>query len=219
MTPAIVLAAVVTLSLALGSLIMQVDGAKLRRWRLSRRWDVSRLAREFIAAADEPLATVRGLKHMIYAWERGDRKPSERYWLLYLRVFPECASAEAAVGGPEEPEDHPGPAEVGATQTAASSVRGRAPTRRTSARWPRPCGPWSSGSPDSPGAWTSCPATSTCATLVPSSEPRQGDSVTGLATLRTSLEQCYDAIESLAGRLDATGGARGPCARTGTCAP
>jgi hypothetical protein len=122
MTPAIVLAAVVTLGLALGSLIMQVDGVKLRRWRLSRRWDVSRLAREFIAAADEPLATVRGLKHMIYAWERGDRKPSERYWLLYLRVFPEFASAEAAVGGPDEPEDHPGPAEVGATQTAASSV-------------------------------------------------------------------------------------------------
>jgi uncharacterized protein (TIGR03083 family) len=28
--------------------------------------------------------------------------------------------------------------------------------------------------------------------------------VTGLATTRTSLEQCYDAIESLAGRMDAT---------------
>jgi hypothetical protein len=91
MTPAIVVAAVVTLGLAFGSLIMQVDGAKLRRWRLSRRWDVSRLAREFIAAADEPLATVRGLTHMINAWERGDRRPSERYWLLYLRLFPECA--------------------------------------------------------------------------------------------------------------------------------
>lgn len=95
MTPAIAVAAVVTLSLAFGSLIMQVDGAKLRRWRLSRRWDVSRLAREFIAAADEPLATVRGLTHMINAWERGDRKPSERYWLLYLRVFPECAKDAA----------------------------------------------------------------------------------------------------------------------------
>jgi uncharacterized protein (TIGR03083 family) len=28
--------------------------------------------------------------------------------------------------------------------------------------------------------------------------------VTGLATIRTSLEQCYDAIEALAGRMDAT---------------
>lgn len=28
--------------------------------------------------------------------------------------------------------------------------------------------------------------------------------MTGLATIRTSLEQCYDAIESLAGRMDAT---------------
>jgi hypothetical protein len=117
MTPAIAVAAVVTLSLALGSLIMQVDGAGLRRWRLSRRWDVSRLAREFIAAADEPLATVRGLKHMIYAWERGDRRPSERYWLLYLRVFPEFASTESVLAGPGEPDDHPRLAEI-ATETA-----------------------------------------------------------------------------------------------------
>lgn len=28
--------------------------------------------------------------------------------------------------------------------------------------------------------------------------------MTGLATIRTSLEQCYDAIESLAARMDAT---------------
>jgi hypothetical protein len=28
--------------------------------------------------------------------------------------------------------------------------------------------------------------------------------VTGLATIRTSLEQCYDAIEALAGRMVAT---------------
>jgi hypothetical protein len=121
MTPAIAMAAVVTLSLALGSLIMQVDGAKLRRWRLSRRWDVSRLAREFIAAADEPLATVRGLKHMIYAWERGDRKPSERYWLLYLRVFPECASVETAIDGLNEPEDQSSAAEINTMATVASS--------------------------------------------------------------------------------------------------
>lgn len=28
--------------------------------------------------------------------------------------------------------------------------------------------------------------------------------MTGLATIRTSLEQCYDAIEALAGRMNAT---------------
>ena len=120
MTPAIAVAAVVTLSLALGSLVMQVDGAKLRRWRLSRRWDVSRLAREFIAAADEPLATVRGLKHMIYAWERGDRRPSERYWLLYLRVFPEHATGETSIGGLDEPKDQPSTAEIITSSTATS---------------------------------------------------------------------------------------------------
>jgi hypothetical protein len=121
MTPAIAVAAVVTLSLALGSLVMQVDGAKLRRWRLSRRWDVSRLAREFIAAADEPLATVRGLKHMIYAWERGDRRPSERYWLLYLRVFPEHAAIETSTGGLGEPKAQPSTLEINTSVTAASS--------------------------------------------------------------------------------------------------
>jgi hypothetical protein len=121
MTPAIAVAAVVTLSLALGSLIMQVDGAKLRRWRLSRRWDVSRLAREFIAAADEPLATVRGLTHMINAWERGARRPSERYWLLYLRVFPECVTSETAINDPHEAGDQPDNAETEAMATAAFS--------------------------------------------------------------------------------------------------
>jgi hypothetical protein len=102
MTTAIAVAAVLAFSFALGSLIRQVDGATLRRWRLSRRWDVSRLAREFIKVADEPLATLRGLTHMINAWERGARRPSERYWLLYLRIFPECADAEAATVDPEE---------------------------------------------------------------------------------------------------------------------
>jgi hypothetical protein len=101
MTTAIAVAAVLAFSFALGSLIRQVDGATLRRWRLSRRWDVSRLAREFIKAADEPLATLRGLTHMINAWERGVRRPSERYWLLYLRVFPECANGEMVIGSAE----------------------------------------------------------------------------------------------------------------------
>jgi hypothetical protein len=102
MTTAIAVAAVLAFSFALGSLIRQVDGATLRRWRLSRRWDVSRLAREFIKAADEPLATLRGLTHMINAWERGARRPSERYWLLYLRVFPECVNGETTIGKPRE---------------------------------------------------------------------------------------------------------------------
>lgn len=101
MTTVMAVAAAVAFSFALGSLIRQVDGATLRRWRLSRRWDVSRLAREFIAAADEPLANLRGLMHMINAWERGARRPSERYWLLYLRIFPECVIGETPDGSTE----------------------------------------------------------------------------------------------------------------------
>jgi hypothetical protein len=122
MMTAIAVAAALAVTFALGSLVQQVDGATLRRWRLSRRWDVSRLAREFIKAADEPLATLRGLMHMINAWERGARRPSERYWLLYLQVFPECANGEAAKGGPKEAgalaAELPGSAEVNATEAA-----------------------------------------------------------------------------------------------------
>ena len=122
MTTALVVAAVLGFSYALGSLIRQVDGATLRRWRLHRRWDVSRLARELIAAADEPLATLRGLMHMINAWERGVRRPSERYWLLYLRVFPECANGDTAIGGPEETgalvEELPFATEINAMEAA-----------------------------------------------------------------------------------------------------
>jgi hypothetical protein len=118
MTTAIAVAAVVAFSFALGSLIRQVDGPTLRRWRLSRTWDVSRLAREFIAAADEPLATLRGLTHMINAWERGARRPSERYWLLYLRVFPECVDVETANGSARQTGALPGTAEIDATGTA-----------------------------------------------------------------------------------------------------
>jgi hypothetical protein len=122
MTPALAVAAVVAFGFALGSMIV-IDGAQLRRWRLSRRWDVSRLAREFIEAADEPLATLRGLKHMINAWERGARRPSERYWLLYLRVFPECANAEAPTGSQEEPVDRPSNAVTVPMGIASSSVQ------------------------------------------------------------------------------------------------
>jgi hypothetical protein len=121
MTTALALAAALALSLMLGSLIRQVDGATLRRWRLSRRWDVSRLAREFIKAADEPLATVRGLTHMINAWERGARRPSERYWLLYLRVFPECADGQSAMVGLEEAEALPVTTEMDAMDPAPLS--------------------------------------------------------------------------------------------------
>lgn len=117
-----VAAAVIAFSFALGSLARYVDGATLRRWRLSRRWDVSRLAREFITAADEPLATLRGLTHMINAWERGARQPSERYWLLYLRVFPECVTGETLHGNQNEAEELVAATGITTTEPATSSA-------------------------------------------------------------------------------------------------
>ena len=128
MATAMAVAAAIAFSFALGSLVRHVDGSTLRRWRLSRRWDVSRLAREFITAADEPLASLRGLMHMINAWERGARKPSERYWLLYLRVFPECWNGETANGGPNGARALPGTAEINAMETITpDSADGAAP--------------------------------------------------------------------------------------------
>lgn len=128
MTTAMAVAAAIAFSFALGSLIQHVDGSTLRRWRLSRRWDVSRLAREFATAADEPVASLRGLMHMINAWERGARRPSERYWLLYLRVFPECWNGESANGGPTEARALPGIAEINAMETVTpGSADGMAP--------------------------------------------------------------------------------------------
>jgi hypothetical protein len=125
MTTVIAVAGALAVTLALGSLIRPVDGATLRRWRLSRRWDVSRLAREFIKVADEPLATLRGLMHMINAWERDARKPSERYWLLYLRLFPECADGELATESLEDAGaltgELPSTAEINAVEAAPLS--------------------------------------------------------------------------------------------------
>ena len=121
MTTAVAVAAVIAFGFALSSLARYVDGATLRRWRLSRRWDVPRLAREFISAADEPLATLRGLTHMINAWERGARQPSERYWLLYLRIFPECATAETVPDSANEAEELAAATGIAATETAAFS--------------------------------------------------------------------------------------------------
>jgi hypothetical protein len=125
MTTALAVAAALAVTFAFCSMMRQADGTTLRRWRLSRRWDVSRLAREFIKAADEPLATLRGLTHMINAWERGARRPSERYWLLYLQVFPESAYGEAAKGDENEAGalavELPGSAEINATQAASAS--------------------------------------------------------------------------------------------------
>ena len=62
------------------------DRQILREWRRSRGWDVPEVARQLRHAAREagvPIATHAGLVRMIYAWERGDHKLTERYQLLY----------------------------------------------------------------------------------------------------------------------------------------
>jgi hypothetical protein len=61
----------------------------LRSLRVSRHWDVDRMARELHHAADEPVAAHHALVRMIRSWEGGAHKVSERYLLLYRRVFPE----------------------------------------------------------------------------------------------------------------------------------
>lgn len=62
-------------------------GEMLRALRVSRHWDVDRMARELHRAADEPVAAHHALVRMIRSWEDGKHKLSERYLLLYRRVF------------------------------------------------------------------------------------------------------------------------------------
>ena len=96
-----------------------VEGGTLRQWRTSRGWAVRRMARELIKAADEPVATLSGLMHMINAWERNARPPSDLYLLLYRRIF-------HGANGSADPAEvlhraalAPGRAEIVALQLAA----------------------------------------------------------------------------------------------------
>jgi hypothetical protein len=72
-----------------------VDGGTLRAWRVSRSWDVPKLAQDIRRVSRDVAVSVAdhdGLVRMIYGWERGDHAISERYRLLYaaaLRIRPE----------------------------------------------------------------------------------------------------------------------------------
>jgi transcriptional regulator with XRE-family HTH domain len=85
--------------------LTDLTGETLRRWRESRGWDVPRMARELRKAAKESgedVAAHHGLVKMIPQWERGKRRPSERYRLLYLKIFHGALrdpSRGVAVGG------------------------------------------------------------------------------------------------------------------------
>lgn len=99
----------------------------LRALRVSRHWDLDRMARELHKAADEPVAAHHALVRMIRSWEDGEHAPRERYLLLYRRVFP----GEWPVNGPapdfppdpaavlERARQVPGHAELAALQLAA----------------------------------------------------------------------------------------------------
>lgn len=119
------------------------DGATLRRWRVARGWSVPRTARELIKAAriiGEPVATFTGLRHMINSWERSASRPSETYWLLYLRVFAEEARSLPHPDGAVPPADLaqqarrraaavPGVADIDALEAAALDGRDSAAAR------------------------------------------------------------------------------------------
>ena len=61
----------------------------LRAFRVSRRWDKGRMARELHRAAvsiGESVAEHDALVRMIRSWEAGRREPTERYLLLYQHI-------------------------------------------------------------------------------------------------------------------------------------
>lgn len=60
----------------------------LRGWRLSRHWAVPEMARQLRhAATGTHIAEPDSLKSMIYKWERDAIQITERYMLLYCKVF------------------------------------------------------------------------------------------------------------------------------------
>jgi transcriptional regulator with XRE-family HTH domain/tetratricopeptide (TPR) repeat protein len=71
--------------------VSAIGGATLRAWRRSRGWDVPEMARQLKRAAQAggiPVATSQAsIVQMIYAWERGDHKLTERYQLLYAAAL------------------------------------------------------------------------------------------------------------------------------------
>lgn len=81
-------------------------GATLRAWRLSQHWAVPELARQIRrAAGGTHIAGPDALKAMIHKWERDAVEISERYMLLYCKVFD--ASPAQIARGPAQP--HPAP--------------------------------------------------------------------------------------------------------------
>ncbi len=87
-----------------------IGGGMLREWRRSRGWDVPEMARQLRRAAREagvPAATHTGLIRMIYAWERGDHKLTERYRLLYAAALGIDPDRVAHMPGePPQPDEH-----------------------------------------------------------------------------------------------------------------
>jgi hypothetical protein len=83
---------------------------------------VSEMARQLRRASSEPVAAHEGLVRMIRSWEDGTHAISERYELLYLRVFPEVNGTELrALAGEvrKRAEALPGPGQITAMEAAA----------------------------------------------------------------------------------------------------
>lgn len=79
-----------------------VAGEALRAFRLSRSWDTREMARRIGMAATATLQKVPSpgtLAGYIRRWEAGTNDPSERYRLLYRRVFPGLITADGDLTG------------------------------------------------------------------------------------------------------------------------
>ena len=100
-----------------------INGETLRAWRRARGWDVAEMARQLRRASAEPVAAHAGLVRMIRSWEDGSHAMSERYELLYLRIFPGGANGTElrAIAGEvlRAAADLPGADQVAAMEAAA----------------------------------------------------------------------------------------------------
>jgi transcriptional regulator with XRE-family HTH domain len=84
-----------------------VIGARLRAEREERGWSREALAARLRSASEKELPGVVNLAHMIKEWEAGKHGVSDRYRLLYCRVFGMAEAGLFEAAGPREPAEQP----------------------------------------------------------------------------------------------------------------
>lgn len=89
-------------------------GARLKAARKERLWPARKMAEMLRSSASDPdeVPHIDSLVRMIRIWEKGDRKPSEIYRMLYCKVFSMSEAELFEAGSARETRGLPVPIEI-----------------------------------------------------------------------------------------------------------